>query len=691
MGFFFGDAYLADSQLEARRTRVLELSVEIRRHNALYYQDDRPEISDAEYDALLRELEALEAEYPELRVDDSPSQRVGAPLEGTGFATAAHRTPMLSLDNAMDADELRAFDQRIRRMLEREDEFEFVGEPKLDGSGVELIYRAGRFSQGLTRGDGRVGEDVTSNLSEVPSIPDQLLESGLPIPEFASIRGEVVLPLPAFRALNEERKGRDLEPFANPRNAAAGSLRQIHDIDLPRLRSLEFRAYALAEGMPETSATQWDVLEALRGWGFLVSPESRVCHGLEGAIEFYRELLEGRSELAVEIDGAVIKVNDLDLQRALGALSRSPRWAIAYKFPPEQATTRVEGIDVQVGRTGALTPVAKLEPIRVGGVTVSNSTLHNQDEINRKDIRIGDTVVIQRAGDVIPQIVRVLLGERETALEEGRAFEPYSLPENCPVCGGATIRLEGESVTRCPNLDCPAQLKNNLRHLAGRGALDVDGLGEKIIDQLVESGLVERLSDLFTLEVETLQALERMGEKSAANLVASLAASRETTLPRFLIALGIPHVGATMAECLARELGELEPLKAATAAEIEEIEGVGPAIAESVARFFADAGNVSEVERLRELGVRWPAPETRDTSEGGSLTGLGFVLTGTLSAPRSEFKGRIEAAGGKVVGSLSKKTHYLVAGESPGGKLQKARDLGVEILDEAGLEALLQA
>ena len=689
MGFLFRDAYLADSELESAERRIGALSAEIQRHNALYYQDDRPEISDAEYDGLLRELGDLEEQFPALQRPDSPTQRVGTPMVGTGFATAAHQTPMLSLDNAMDADELRAFDQRIRRMLEREDPLDYVAEPKLDGSGVELVYRGGLFSHGLTRGDGKVGEDVSVNLQEIPSIPERLRESGESAPEYLSVRGEVVLPLAAFQTLNAGRRTRDLEPFANPRNAAAGSLRQIHDIDHQRLRSLEFRAYALAEGAPAASATQWENLEALRAWGFLVSPESRTCQGLDEVIDFYQSLLAGRSDLDVEIDGTVIKVNRLALQNSLGSLSRSPRWAIAYKFPPEQARTRIEEIDVQVGRTGALTPVAKLEPVHVGGVTVSNATLHNQDEINRKDIRVGDTVVIQRAGDVIPQIVRVLLKDRKTRIEEGHRLQPYSLPETCPICGGSTIRLDGESVTRCPNLDCPAQLKNNLRHLAGRGALDVDGLGEKIIDQLVESGLVGRLSDLFTLEVETLQGLERMGEKSATNLVTSLANARKTTLPRFLIAMGIPHVGATMAELLAVEFGDLDPLMAATPGEIEKIEGVGTVIAESVVRFFGDKGNTDEVKRLRSLGVQWTPARAVEANPSGALTGLSFVLTGTLSSPRSDFKQRIEAAGGKVLGSLSKKTRYLVAGENPGSKLQKAEKLGVEVLDEAGLEALL--
>jgi len=696
---------LAVSERDQARLKAAQLAAEIRRHDGLYYQRDRPEISDAEYDALMRELRALEGRFPEIVHPDSPSQRV-AGVPATGFATAPHRSPMLSLDNAMDESELRAFDERIRRMLGgRAATLDFVCEPKLDGSGVELIYRAGRLLRGLTRGDGHTGEDVTHNLREVPSIPALLAPEGAPIPESASVRGEVVLPLAAFASLNARREAREEEPFANPRNAAAGSLRQIHDIDFDRLHSLEFRAYALAEGAPEGTTRQWEILERLRAWGFVVSPESRACHGIDEAVAFHAALLEKRAELPVEIDGSVIKVAELELQRELGALSRSPRWAIAYKFPPEQATTRLEGIEAQVGRTGALTPVAKLRPIRVGGVTVSNTSLHNQDEIDRKDARVGDTVVIQRAGDVIPQLVRVDLDARAKAVSEGATLECYRLPAKCPVCGAGSVRLLGEAVTRCPNLDCPAQLKNNLRHLAGRGALDVDGLGEKIIDQLVEGGLVAKLSDLFTLTQDELEGLERMGEKSAANLVASLERAKQTRLPRFLIALGIRHVGETLAEILSAHFGDLDPLMDAKIEHIEAIEGVGPTIAESVVRFFGDRANRAEVKRLRELGIGWPAELPAELPAGGAaasmaegkvegkLAGKSFVLTGTLSAPRSEFKQRIQAAGGKVVGSVSKKTSYVVAGESAGesagSKLKKAEELGVQVLDEAGLEKLL--
>jgi DNA ligase (NAD+) len=684
---------LEPSEVERARLRVEALSREVDRHDGLYYNDDAPEVSDAEYDDLRRELQALEAQYPDLVLPESPTQRVGS-APGTAFATAPHRSPMLSLANAMEADELRAFDERLRRMLERDDSLDYVGEPKLDGSGVELIYEDGRFSQGLTRGDGQVGEDVTVNLRQIPSIPAELTRDGAPVPPVASVRGEVVMPLATFESLNRGRREREEEPFANPRNAAAGSLRQIHNIDLERLRGLEFRAYALAEGTPEESTRQWEILEALRSWGFVVSSESRVCQGVDAAIALHAELQEQRGALPVEIDGTVVKVDSIADQELLGAVARSPRWAIAFKFPPEQATTVLDGIEAQVGRTGALTPVAKLRPIQVGGVTVSNTSLHNQDEIDRKDARIGDTVVIQRAGDVIPQLVRVVLGDRPARMAEGQDFERYRLPTECPECGAKTVRLLGEAVTRCPNIDCPAQLKNNLRHMASRGSLDIDGLGEKLVEQLVDVGLVKRLSDLFRLDAESLGGLERVGTKSAANLVAALARARETTLPRFLIAMGIRHVGETVAELLARHFGDLDPLLAAGANAIEQIEGVGPTIAESVARFFGDEANLAEIRRLRELGVSWPAVETAVADgepEEAPLAGLTFVLTGTLSTPRGEFKKRIEAAGGKVTGSISKKTSYLVAGENAGSKLEKAEKLGVEVLDEDGIEKLLSS
>jgi DNA ligase (NAD+) len=680
-----------DPETRARAETLIE---ELRRHDGLYYQSDAPELSDAAYDRLRRELVEIEERYPSLVRPDSPTRRVGAP-PAEGFATAAHRSPMLSLDNAMNADEMRAFDTRIRRLLDQDDEeapaggpVEFVAEPKLDGSGIELIYRAGRFAQGLTRGDGQTGEDVTPNLLHVPSIPKQLTTQ-TPAP-ICSVRGEIVLPLAAFEELNRAREARSLRPFENPRNAAAGSLRQIHDIDYDRLGRLEFRAYALEEGRPPSLERQSETLALLADWGFVVSPEVEVCPGVEEAIRYHGRLLGERGGLPVEIDGTVFKVDHLAEQDRLGTLARAPRWAIAFKFPAEQAETVLEAIEFQVGRTGALTPVARLRPVRVGGVTVSNASLHNQDEIDRKDIRVGDRIVIQRAGDVIPQVVRVRIDRRQEAWSEGRTLTRCTLPALCPACGSETVRLEGEAATRCANLDCPAQLKNNLRHLAGRSALDVDGLGEKLVDQLVEAGLVARLSDIFTLEEEALVGLERMGAKSAANLVAALRRARATTLQRLMIALGIRHVGTTVADLLATHFGTLEALMNAQSEAIAAIEGVGPTIAESVSRFMTDPGNRREIERLLELGVAIEvSPLGDEAAQSRFLDGFTFVLTGTLSAPRGEFKQRIEAAGGKVTGSVSRKTSYVVAGEAPGSKVEKASSLGVEVLDEAGLETLL--
>ena len=683
------------------RSRAALLATSLRHHDTLYYQSDAPEIPDADYDLLRRELVALEAAHPSLLTADSPTQQVGvAPAEG--FETAPHRSPMLSLDNAMNADEMRAFDARITRMLLQDTEaddrdetppartLDYIAEPKLDGSGIELIFKNGRFVQGLTRGDGQTGEDVTTNLRHVPSIP-KTLETDSP-PAIASVRGEMILPLAAFEQLNKGRVKRELRPFENPRNAAAGSLRQIHDVDYERLGSLEFRVYALEEGRPESFSRQSETLELLREWGFIVSPEIAICRGVDEAIKFHERLQTLRGELPVEIDGTVFKVDTIAEQNSLGTLARAPRWAIAFKFPPEQAETILEGIDFQVGRTGAITPVARLAPVRVGGVTVSNASLHNQDEIDRKDIRVGDRIVIQRAGDVIPQIVRVRLDRRHEAFKENRTLQRQSLPAHCPVCNAATLRLEGEAVTRCANLECPAQLKTNLTHLASRSALDVDGLGGKLVEQLVNAGLVSRLSDLFALDEERVLGLERMGEKSAANLIASLDRARKTTLPRLLIALGIRHVGATVAELLADHFPTLDDLLAAPPEAIAAIEGIGPTIAESMSRFTADEANRAELVRLTELGLvlEEPAPKpTGADAQAQSLEGLTFVLTGTMSRARGEIKKDIEAAGGKVTASVSKKTSYVVAGEDPGSKVKKAGDLEVTVLDEAGLLTLL--
>lgn len=665
---------------QAVARRMAELAAEIERHNRLYYLEDRPEISDAAYDALLRELEALEREHPALGAPDSPTRRVGTPPMG-GFRTVERRFPMLSLENAMDESEMRAFDERVRRVLGTTEPVAYAGEPKLDGAGVELVYEGRSLVLGSTRGDGRVGEDVTANLRQILSIPVGLSNRA---PEGRlSVRGEVVLPLAAFRRLNAARIERGEEPFVNPRNAAAGALRQLHEIDRRRLAALEFRAYALAEGIPRNVRTQMSLLESLADWGFVVSPECEACPDVDAAIDYHAGLLARRESLPVEVDGAVFKLDRFDLQAEVGELPRSPRWAIAFKFPPQQARTVVEAIEVQVGRTGALTPVAKLEPVFVGGVTVSNASLHNQDEVDRKDVRPGDTVVVQRAGDVIPQIVEVVRSERP------RGARPFRLPAHCPVCDAATVRLDGEVVTRCPNLDCPAQLKNNLLHVASREALDVDGLGEKLVDQLVERGLVRRPFDLFTLDRETLEGLERMGEKSAANLAAAIERAKRTTLARLLIALGIRHVGAGVADLLANHFGGLEAIMEASREDLEAVAGIGPTIAESVVRFFEDSHNRDEVARLSDLGVHFEKAAPRRKRDG-ALAGKSFVLTGSLAGmTREEAKARIEAEGGRVATSVSKKTDYVVAGDEPGSKLHKAQELGIAVIDEAGLLRLL--
>jgi DNA ligase (NAD+) len=661
--------------------RIRALSEELRRHARLYYHEDAPEISDADYDRLFEELRRLEQEHPDLAEPDSPTRRVGVP-PAAGFAPVRHAVPMLSLDNAMDEAQMRAWVERIARQLDRADAARFVAEPKLDGAAVELVYEDGRLAVGATRGDGQVGEDVSANLRQVLAVP--LALSG-PAPARVSVRGEVVLPLRAFRRLNARRAERGLEPFANPRNAAAGSLRQLHDVDQERLRSLTFYAYALGEGIPRLVTSQWGILEQLARWGFVTSPDAGRIDGLDAALAYYRGLLERRESLPTEIDGTVFKVDDLALQRDLGELARMPRWAIAYKFPPHQEHTVVEDILVSVGRTGALTPVAKLRPVQVGGVTVSNASLHNQDEIERKDVRIGDTVIVQRAGDVIPQIVGVVKALRP---EESA---PWRLPERCPICDTPAVREEGGVVLRCPNRACPSKLKNRLLHLAGRGALDVDGLGEKIVDGLLDQGLVKELPDVFALTAEQLEELPRMGEKSAANLVAALERARHTTLARLLVALGIPDVGPSVAELLAARFGDVAPLLGAQVEALEEIDGVGPVIAKKVIDFFADERHRHELARLLELGVRYEKTEPRaSVSAEGPLVGKTFVLTGTLpTLSRTEAGELITAAGGKVTGTVSKKTSYVVAGESAGSKLAKAQELGVAVLDEAGLLALL--
>ncbi len=666
---------------DALREQAARLRQLLEHHNFRYYVLDDPEISDFEYDRLLRELQQLEAENPALQSADSPTQRVGA-APSAAFSTVRHPSPMLSLDNAFSADEVEAFDRRVRERLGQTTDVAYMAEPKLDGLAVSVIYHDGLLVRAATRGDGEQGEDITTNIRTLRSVPLRLRG---PVPAVLEVRGEVFLPVAGFQRLNDEQLARGLKPFVNPRNAAAGSLRQL-DPRITATRPLELYFYALGqlEGVA-AAPTHSGALEDLRNWGLRVSPEVRLVQGLAGILGYYERLQARREQLPYQIDGVVYKVDEIAAQERLGFVARAPRWAIAHKFPAEEATTVVRAVDFQVGRTGALTPVARLEPVLVGGATVSNATLHNLDEIARKDIRVGDAVVVRRAGDVIPEIVRSL-PERRPA--EAAVIE---LPARCPVCDSRVERVEGQAVARCTGaLRCRAQRQEALRHFASRRALNIDGLGEALISQLVEQDLVQSPADLYALEVQALAALPRMGEKSARNLHAAIAASGDTTLPRFLFGLGIPDVGEATAAALARQFGNLEALQHATVEALVETPDVGPVIAAKVAEFFADAENLRIVRALRERGVHWAEgpPVLRQVLP---LSGKVFVLTGTLpTLGRDEAKAWLEAQGAKVSGSVSKRTHYVVAGEDAGSKLAKARELGVELLDEAALRAMLQ-
>ncbi|HHC72753.1 MAG TPA: NAD-dependent DNA ligase LigA [Thiotrichales bacterium] len=660
------------------REEVGRLRREIDYHNYRYYVLDNPEIPDAEFDRLMRRLETLEARYPELVTPDSPTQRVGAgPVEA--FGEVEHRVPMLSLANAFSDEEAREFDRRVREGL-GVDRVTYTAEPKLDGLAITLIYREGRLERGATRGDGYRGEDVTSNVRTIPSIPLRLLGEGWP--PLLEVRGEVYMPKEGFRRLNEEQRARGEKSFANPRNAAAGSLRQL-DPRVTARRPLAMYCYGIGEVEGwDLPPTHYETLQALKGLGLRVSAEIRRVEGIEGCLAYHREILERRDDLPYEIDGVVYKVDRYEQQERLGFVARAPRWALAHKFPAEEEMTVVKAIEVQVGRTGALTPVARLEPVFVGGVTVTNVTLHNQDEVERKDVRIGDTVIIRRAGDVIPEIVRVVLSRRP------KGARRFVMPEQCPVCGSKVVRLEGEAVARCTGgLYCPAQRREAIRHFASRRAMDIEGLGEKLIAQLDEKGLVRDVSDLYHLKHEQLARLERMGDKSAENLLAQLEKSKQIPLERFLYALGIRHVGEATAKVLARHFGTLERVMAADREALEAVPDVGPVVAESLYTFFREDHNRQVIHKLLEAGVRPREAET-GIAEGQPLTGKSFVLTGALeSMSRNEAKARLEALGAKVTGSVSRRTDYVVVGADPGSKADKARDLGIPMLDE---EAFLE-
>jgi DNA ligase (NAD+) len=659
--------------------RAHELRALLEHHNYLYYVQAAPEISDADYDLLFRELQQIEQAHPELATLDSPTQRVGASAQ-TDFAPVAHAVPMLSLNNALTEEEAAQFDRRVREAL-GVDEVEYAAEPKFDGLAVTLTYEAGVFVQGATRGDGYTGEDVTPNLRTVRTIP---LRLGAEAPQLLEVRGEVIMLKRDFERLNRALQERGEKVFVNPRNAAAGTLRQ-KDPRITATRPLSFFAYALgrAEGTKLPSGRHSEQIDYLGELHVPVSPHRKVVHGLDGMLGYYRDIGAARAQLPYDIDGVVFKVNKLGQQRELGFVSRAPRFAIAHKFPAEEAVTEVIDIDVQVGRTGALTPVAKLKPVFVGGVTVSNATLHNEDEVHRKDVRVGDTVVVRRAGDVIPEVVRVLLDQRP---EHTTVF---NLPTRCPVCRSEVERLEGEAVARCTaGLFCPAQRKQAIRHFASRRAMDIEGLGEKLVDQLVDHAALKTPADIYRLTATGLSELERMGDKSAANLIDAIDKSRATTLARFIYALGIRNVGESTARDLANAFGDIQALMEADAERLQEVPDVGPVVAQSIAAFFHERHNREVVNELLAAGVRWKAP--KPTVRGTRLAGKTFVLTGTLPGlSREAATERIQAAGGKVTGSVSKKTDYVVVGADPGSKYDKARELGIPVLDEEGLVALL--
>ncbi len=666
------------------RKRIEKLREEVNFHNHRYYVLDDPVITDGEYDRLMRELEGLEKEYPRLITADSPTQRVGAPPLDK-FEEVRHVIPMLSLANAFEEGEVREFDDRLKRFLKDNRDIEYCAELKIDGVAVELIFENGRFITGSTRGDGFVGENVTRNLKTVKSIPLALIpQKGEPVHSRLEVRGEVYLPLKAFQELNlkRERSGESL--FANPRNAAAGSLRQL-DSSITAQRPLDIFCHGIGQFTGTALSSQWELLDALQSWGFKVNPQRRRCRNIDEVFDYYRETDELREKLPYEIDGVVIKVNSFRLQETLGTIARSPRWALAFKFKPKQATTRVLDIVVNVGRTGALTPTAVLEPVRVGGVTVSSATLHNQDEIDRKDVRIGDTVVVQRAGDVIPEVVEVM-AEKRTGKEK-----KYRLPERCPVCGSEVDRPEGEAVARCTGIACPAKLKETIIHFASRDAMNIEGLGVKIIEQMVDRGLIKDYADLYRLTLDDLLTLERMGPKLADNILTAIRSSRRTTLERLIYALGILHVGEHIAKLLTQEFSAVEDLSQASPERLTGIKGIGEQIASSIVKFFEQKGNQKAIQKLKELGVAYPKRPTRPKAQELKLQGKSFVFTGGLKTlTRSEAESKVEFLGGRASSSVSKKTDFVVAGEDAGSKLEKAKSLGLKILTEEDFLELIQ-
>jgi DNA ligase (NAD+) len=664
--------------------KVESLRSQIRHHNYQYHVLDEPEIPDAEYDRLMRELQGLESEYPVLITPDSPTQRVGAE-PAKSFGTIKHLLPMLSLDNAFSEDELSDFHRRVsdRLGLKIDAELSYAAEPKLDGAAVSLLYENGKLVRGGTRGDGTTGEDITHNVRTIDAVPLSLL--GKDYPATLEVRGEVFMPRAGFNAFNELALERGEKTFVNPRNAAAGSLRQL-DPRLTAERPLDIYVYSVGlvagGSVPDQHS---DILDQLRNWGFKVCPERKVVNGIDGCLAYYADIGRRRDSLAYDIDGVVYKVNRLDFQARLGFVSRAPRWAIAHKFPAQEELTVVRDIEFQVGRTGAVTPVARLEPVFVGGVTVSNATLHNMDELHRKDVRVGDTVIVRRAGDVIPEVVKIVPARRPKRTRKVKA------PVSCPVCGSAVVREKEEAIARCTGgLFCAAQRAEALKHFVSRRALDIDGIGSKLIEQLVATDLIRTPADLFSLSKEELAGMERMGKKSTENLLESIENSKQTTLSRFLYALGIREVGEATARSLASHYGKLTAVMGASEETLQQVPDIGPIVASRIHAFFAESHNQEVIQRLIESGVTWSESDPLPIQDGGPLSGKIFVLTGALGGmSRDEAKDRIQAAGGKVTGTVSKNTDFLVAGDNAGSKLTKAQNLEIAILNEVALEKML--
>ncbi len=663
---------------EAIKKHVEKLREEIEYHNYRYYILDQPEISDAQYDRLMRELEKLEAQYPELRSSNSPTQRVGAsPLEE--FEIVRHTIPMLSLANAFDESEAKDFDKRVKKFLGTSEDIEYVAEPKLDGLAVELIYERGQFVVGSTRGDGINGENITQNLRTIKTIPLRLIRKEVPVPDRLEVRGEVIMQLKKFKELNRKREEKGEPLFANPRNAAAGSVRQL-DPKITVDRPLEIYCYGLGEITGRAFKTQWEILQTFPKWGLRANPNIERCQNIDEVLAYYHKMNEKREALPYEIDGIVIKVDRLDLQARLGVIARSPRWALAFKFQPKQETTKILDIIVQVGRTGALTPVAVMEKVKVGGVEVSRATLHNQDEIDKKDVRVGDTVTIQRAGDVIPEVVQVITSKRKGTEKK------FKMPSKCPVCGAEVVKEE--AIHRCIGLDCPAQLKGRIKHFASKRAMDIDGLGVKLIDQLVNKGLVKDVADIYDISKQKLIELERFADKSAQNIIDAIEKSKTKPLSKFLYALGIRHVGETTAEDLARNFPRLDDFFHLSEETLMKVEGIGPEVAASVVQFFTDKKNKESIERLRKAGVEVIEPRGK---EKGKLAGKTFVFTGALKGfQRDEARNLVESLGAMTASTVSKKVDYVVVGEDPGSKFDKAKELRIKTLTEEEFKKMIR-